>query len=117
MVLTGTGRIARRNARITVQKRTVLVDKYQNHTSAWEDYFTCSAYASTYEAAEDVSEVTTEERSVTFEMRFCPELAAVTSTEYRILFNGSQYNIESVDMMNYQNRTIRFITRRVKREA
>lgn len=116
MAVNETARIARRNQRITFQKRTVVVDKYANHTSTWEDYFSCSAYASTYEAAEDVSEVTTEERTVTFEVRYCPELSGVTSTNYRIIFEGDQYDIESVDMMNYQYKTLKFKAKRVKRE-
>lgn len=116
MAVKETARIARRNQRITFQKRTVVVDKYKNHTSTWEDYFTCSAYASTYEATEDESAVTTEERSVTFEVRFCPELSSVTSTGFQIVFHGDEYNIESVDLMNYQYHTIRFLCRRNKRK-
>lgn len=116
MAIAETGRIARRTARVTFQKRTVVADKYQNHTSSWEDYFSCFAYADTYAASEDEAEVTTEERQVTFETRYCPELADVTSTGYRIIFRDDQYNIESVDMMNYQNRTLRFTCRREKRK-
>lgn len=108
MAILDTARIARRNTRITFQKRTVEIDKYHNHLSSWTDYFECSAYASTYAADESEGEVTTEEKSVTFETRYCPELSTVTSTEFRILFNGDEYNIESVDLMNYQNRTIKF---------
>lgn len=116
MAVTETGRIARRNARITFQKRIVVVDSYHNHLSTWDDYFTCSAYASTYAASEESSTVTTEERQITFETRWCPELADITSTNFRIIFNEDQYNIESVDMMNYQYQTIKFTCRREKRK-
>ena len=116
MAVTHTGRIARKNARITFQRRTVNTDRYKNHTSTWEDYFTCWAYANTYSASESGEEVTYEERSITFETRYCPELAAVTSVGYRIVFGGEQYEIQSVDMMNYQHDSIRFTCKREKRQ-
>ena len=108
-------RIAKFNCRITFQKNDVIIDEYQNHTNAWTDYFTCSAYADTYVIDEDGNEVKNEERSTMFHVRYCPELACVTSTGYRILFDGGRYNIISVDMMNYQRREIRFSCRREKR--
>ena len=114
--MTAAARIARKNVRITFQKNTVSSDQYQNRVRTWEDYFSCYAYASTYEAKESGDVVPTEERSITFETRYCPELAAVTSTGYRVLFCEEQYNIESMDMMNYQGKTIRFKCRREKRQ-
>ena len=113
--LKNTARIARRNERILIQKNESYTDKYKNHLHTWTDYFSCHAYASTYEADESGDEVTYEERSVTFEVRYCPEIAAVTSTGYRIVFHGENYNIESIDMMNYQKKTVRVKARRDKR--
>lgn len=107
-----TARIARKNARILFQKNTIISDQYRNRVPAWKDYFTCFAYADTHNTSETGNEVITEEQSITFDTRWCPELAAVTSTEYRIIFNGEHYNIRSVDMMNYQGRAIRFFCRR-----
>ena len=114
--MTRTGRIARKGERITFQKSTVEIDQYQNHRSVWADYFSCFAYASTYEADEAVENATTtEERSITFSCRYCPELDAVTSTGYRILFRDEPYNILSVDPMNYDRQEIRFRCRREPR--
>ena len=112
-----TARIARKNVRITFQKSEAVVDKYQNHISTWRDYFLCFAYANTYSVEESGDEVTYENRSITFETRYCPELASITSTGYRILFNGEAYNIISIDMMNYQNESIKFTCRREKRQS
>ena len=108
-------RISRKNERITFQKNSVTVDRYGNHINTWTDYFNCSSYASTYEAKEDGNEVISEERSITFEARWCPELSMVTSTGYRIIFHEDAYDIQSVDMMNYQRQAIRFICKREKR--
>ncbi|MBQ9399518.1 MAG: head-tail adaptor protein, partial [Bacteroidales bacterium] len=82
--------------RITFQQNAVYSDKYKNRLQQWTDYFTCSAYASTYAAQEDGDEVISEEKSVTFECRWCPELDVVTSTGFRVLFHGDHYNILSV---------------------
>ena len=111
-----TERIARKNVRITFQKNKTTVDQYQNHINTWDDYFTCFAYADTYSLTESGEEVITEERSITFKLRYCPELAIVTSTNYRILFNGEAYNIVSIDMMNYQNKELRFRCQMEKRQ-
>lgn len=115
MAVTPTGRIARKSERITFRKNEAYTDKYKNHLHNWTDYFSCYAYVSTYSANEDGDEVITEERSVIFETRYCPELAAVTSTGYQITFRGEKYNILSVDMMNYRMKIIRFVCRREKR--
>ena len=115
MAVPKTGRISRRNERITFQRNEIYSDKYKNRLQQWTDYFTCSAYANTYTAQEDGDAVISEEKSVSFECRWCPELDAVTSTGFRILFRGDRYNILSVDPMNYQRQAIRFTCRREKR--
>ena len=111
----GTDRIARKNVRITFQHNEVYSDKYKNRLQQWTDYFSCSAYANTYVSQESGEEVTSEEKSVKFECRWCPELAAVSSTGYRILFEGEYYNILSVDPVNYQRDEIHFTCKKEKR--
>ena len=105
--------IARFNRRIVIQKNHVGEDKYLNHTNAWKDYFTCWAYAGTYEHdQEEQSEANTRpEQTVIFEVRYCSELQALTSDGFRILFNGAIYDIIAVDWMNYQGQTIRLQTK------
>ena len=112
-----TARITRKNVRIMFQKSEAVVDQYKNHINKWRDYFICFAYANTYSAEESGDEVTYENRSITFETRYCPELSGITSTGYRILFNSEAYNIISIDMMNYQNESIKFTCRREKRQS
>lgn len=104
------------NERITIEKNTTVIDKVGNHVNRWEEYFSCFTYASTYEAQEKDGEVITEERSVTFRVRYCSELKNVSATGFRIRFHGEIYNIKSVDMMNYQRREIRFQCRREARQ-
>ena len=115
MAIAPAGRIARKNVRITFQQNEVYCDQYKNRLRQWSDYYSCSAYASTYAAAEDGDAVTSEEKGITFETRWCPELAAVTSTGFRIVFRDENYNILSIDPMNYQGQAIRFACMREKR--
>ena len=108
-------KIGRMNERITFQKNDIVADQYKNRVPVWSDYFSCYTYASTYTANEDGDVVVSEEESITFQVRYCSELADVTSTGYRILFHGEAYNILSVDLMNYQKQEIRFACRKEKR--
>ena len=107
--------IERMNERITIQQNTVTVDKYGNHKTGWTDYFSCWAYASTYQYDREKETVVTEdEQTIIFEVRYCSELKTLDSTHFRILFHGAPYDIQSVDMMNYQKKSIRI---RCKKEA
>lgn len=95
------------NERVTFQKATVQVDSIGNHRNTWEDWFTCSAYASTYEAQEKEGEVVTEQLTVTFTVRWCTKTKVLTSTGYRVKFRDRIYNIISVDPMNYQKKSLK----------
>lgn len=103
-------KIARFNERITIQKNTVVTDRIGNHTNAWADWFSCFAYASTYQYdKEEAAATTRQEQTINFEVRYCTELKDLDSTHYRVSFHGQPYDIESVDMMNYQRKTIRIV--------
>ena len=104
--------IARLGERITIQKCTVVEDRYKNHLTEWADYYSCHAYASTYTKEEETGVVTTDERGISFEIRYCSEVSRLTSTDYRVIFHGDVYNISSVDMMNYQKRSIKLLCRK-----
>ena len=108
--------IARFNERIMVQENAVEIDKYGNHLASWKDYYECFTYASTYQNdKERASAVTTEEQTINFEVRWCPELESLSSTKYRIVFHGSIYDIVSVDFMNYQRKNIRIVCKLEKK--
>lgn len=108
--------IEKLNERITIEKSTVVTDKVGNHRNTWEEYFTCFAYASTYQAQEDEGEVTAEQKSVVFTVRWCSETRGLTSTGYRIRFREQLYNIESVDPMNYQKKILKIHCRLERRQ-
>ena len=108
--------IARFNERISIQKNTVVTDKYGNHKNVWTDYYTCFTYASTYQYdKENEAATTTEERTINFEVRYCPELEDLDSTHFRVAFHGDVYDIQTVDFMNYQRKTIRIVCKLQKK--
>ena len=110
--------IARFNERLTIQKNTVTVDEYKNHLNTWTDYYSCYAYASTYQSDREREEaVTSEERTISFEVRYCTELSNLDSTHYRVVFHGDYYDIHTVDFMNYQKKVIRIMCKLAKKEA
>ena len=108
--------IARFNKRLTVQKNEVVIDKYGNHKNVWTDYYSCFTYASTYQYdKENEAATTTEERTINFEVRYCTELKDLDSIHYRIAFHGDSYDIQTVDFMNYQKKTIRIVCKLQKK--
>lgn len=109
--------IARFSEKVTFQKNSVVTDRYGNHKNAWADYYTCHAYVSTWQKEEEENAVTNEERSVTFEVRYCSELADVSSDKYQVIFRGEAYNIISVDFMNYRKSVIRLKAERTIRRV
>lgn len=100
--------IGKYHERITVQVPVARADKYARHTNGWEDHFTCSCHAMTYEAAEGGDEVVRFTDCVVFECRYCPELDGLKSTTCRIIHDGLIYNVLSIDQMNFGRQTIRF---------
>ena len=44
---------------------------------------------------------------ITFSVRYCPETALLTPVKYRVVFRERLYNIEAVDLMNYNKQEVR----------
>lgn len=107
--------IERMNERIRIQKSTVTADEYGNRLKNWSDYFTCWAYAGTFNRDEQPDVTTTDQRGITFEVRFCSELKDITSDQFRVIFRGEIYDIQSVDMMNWMKKTIKLKCRKAER--
>jgi len=98
--------IERMKERIIIQKDSMAIDRYSNHTKSWTDFYSCWAYANTFAKDEKPDVVTTDNRSITFEVRYCSKLSRITSTGYRVIFRNDVYNILAVDMMNWNKKTI-----------
>ncbi len=106
------------NERITIQKNTVTVDSNANHKNEWIDCFSCYAYASdaAYQKSENQSAgLTVSNGGFVFTVRYCPELAHINSTRYRVIFRNEQYNITGIDFMNYSKKSIKITCEKEQR--
>lgn len=103
------------NERITFERNAVVVDKVGNHKNTWTEYFTCYAYAGSSSYKQKESEeagVIHSEDALVFSVRWCSELSDLTTTNYRIRFRGEVYNIQSIDRMNYQKKSLKITAKK-----
>lgn len=108
--------IAALRVKIMFQKQEVRPDAIGNHESRWEDYFACRATVGGEGGTERaVAGLTVEDADISFMVRFCRAVAAVTSTGFRIVFCGELYDILAVDHLNYKKRALKFRCRKVRR--
>jgi SPP1 family predicted phage head-tail adaptor len=101
--------------RVTFQKNTVIVDKYGNHKTGWADYFSCWATVGTSSGSESSGVVINPEESLDFTCRYCSELAAVTTTGFRVAFGGKIYNILAINPNAFKKNSLRFHCERNER--
>ena len=108
--------VAALNVRVTFQKNETVTDKYGNHKNAWTDYYSCYATISGETGKEQaVVGETVENTDMNVTVRYCSEMAAVTSTKYRIVFGDELYDILAVDHLNFKKNALKFKCRKVRR--
>ena len=101
--------IALLNVKITVQKNETVVDTIGNHKNTWTDYHTCFATVSGEGGSEkSVAGLIVDDLDISFTVRYCKALTDIDSTKCRILFQGSVYNIVSIDHMNFKKKCLKF---------
>nr|DAL96910.1 MAG TPA: Putative head tail adaptor [Caudoviricetes sp.] len=89
--------------RITLQKCITTTNESGFEVETWEDYKTIWAAVSNLHGREYFAAAAVQaENTVKFTIRYLQGL----DTTMRILFQGKQYNITSIDNIKYQNRYI-----------
>ena len=87
--------------RITLQKQVITINENGFEVKTWQDYRTVWAAASNLHGREYYAAAAVQaENTVKFTIRYLEGLG----TTMRILFQGRQYNIISIDNIKYQNR-------------
>ncbi len=108
--------IAAMNVRVTFQQNGVVMDRYGNHKNEWTEYFSCYATISGENGQEQaVVGETVESIDMNVTVRYCFETAAVTSTRFRIVFEGELYDILGIDHLSFKKHAIKFKCRKVRR--
>lgn len=102
--------IAAMNKKVEFLRLTVDTDRYGNHRNIWEPEFTMSATVSG-ESGNEVNEagVTVPKESFAVTVRYCRQTSQVTTDGYRIRLDGIQYDIRSIDHLNYKKHALKFI--------
>ena len=105
--------IASMNIRITIQKNTLVTDEIGNHLNEWTDFYSCFASVFTKSMSEsDAAGDIRIDETVEFNIRYSSEVKEISSTGFRIIFNGNPYNITSVDYMGFKNKTVKIYAER-----
>lgn len=102
--------IAAMNKKVDFLRLEPTTDKYGNHRNIWQKVFTMSATISG-ENGTETSEAgsTVPKTSFSITVRYCENTAQVTSDGFRIQLDGAQYNILSVDHLNYKKHALKFL--------
>ena len=104
------------NARIEIQKNTVTTDAIGNHKQSWQSVYSCHAAVSGESGKESTDAgIIVDDSKADFTVRWCAAVAEITSTEYRVMFNGQIYNILGVDHMNYKHKAVKLLCQRARR--
>ena len=82
------------NVRIFISKNDVVVDAIGNHKNTWSDYYTCYATVSAEAGKEQTDAgLIVDNSKIDFTIRWCEKAAGITSTGFRVSFNGELYDI------------------------
>jgi len=108
--------VALLNVRISMQKNTVVVDAIGNHKNKWLDWYSCYATVSGEGGKESTDAgLVVDDSKMDFTIRWCKRASEITSTGYRVEFNGELYDILAVDHMNFKRKSVKLSCQKVRR--
>mgnify|MGYP002524341608 FL=1 len=85
------------NQRITILEHRTAIDEIGNHITKWEETFSLWAKVTVKTASETTEAgVTKEVQKLEFLVRQSPASLNINSTNFRILFRNSTYNVTAI---------------------
>ena len=97
------------NKKITIQKKTTVKNADGYPTTGWVDFYTVWAYVNGVSDKEFLASMAEQHESVVnFTVRYFKALDEVTTTDYRIVFQGKNYDINGIDNFEFANKTLKF---------
>lgn len=93
---------------VVIEKNSYSEDDIGNQVQAWTEYYRGYAYANNLSGSEYWEAAQTQaQNTVMFILRFHPLLGVMNTKECRLLHRGREYNITSIDNVQYKNETIK----------
>lgn len=94
--------------KVIIEKNVFSEDDIGNQKPIWKEYYRGFAYVNNLSGSEYWAAVQTQsQNTVVFTFRYHPLLREMNTKEYRILHRGREYNITSIDNVQYRNETIK----------
>lgn len=94
--------------RIEIRKSSYTEDDIGNQKKVWKEYFKGYAYMNNLSGSEYWEAAQTQsQNTVMFIMRYHPLLAVMNTKEYYLVYNGAEYDITSIDNVQYKNETVK----------
>lgn len=104
------------NICIDILKNEVRVDAIGNHRNVWVPYYSCHATVSA-EGGKEMTEagMVVDDSTADFTIRWCDKSKDLVSTGFRVRFGNDEYDILSVDHMNFKHKCIKLKCKKVRR--
>lgn len=97
---------------VTIEKSGYTEDDIGNQIPGWAIHYKGYAYMNNLSGKEYWEAAQTQaENTVIFTMRYHPKLSTMNTTKYRLKHRGKEYNITSIDNVQYKNETIKMRTK------
>lgn len=97
------------NQRITILEHRTVIDEIGNHITKWEETFSLWAKVAVKTASETTDAgVTKEVQKLEFLVRQSPATLNINSTNFRILFRNSIYNVTGIAPLYDHNNYMKF---------
>ena len=94
--------------RVVIQKGSISEDEIGNQKAVWSEYFKGFAYMNNLSGSEYWEAAQTQaQNTVVFVFRYNRLLAQMNTREYQLVHNGKEYNITSIDNVQYKNENIK----------
>ncbi len=94
--------------RVVIKKASITEDEIGNQKTIWADYFKGHAYMNNLSGSEYWEAAQTKaQNNVVFIFRYHRMLEQINTREYQLVHNGREYNISSIDNVQYKNETIK----------
>lgn len=93
---------------VTIEKSDFAEDDIGNQIPIWNEYYKGYAYMNNLSGSEYWEAAQTQaEKTIMFTMRYHPLLGAMDTKMYRLIHRGNEFNIVSIDNVQYKNETIK----------